>query len=224
MHKIIAIGDIHGIDTWQKAVKDTTFDVCVFVGDYFDSFDLEADVQIANFKDIVSFKRKMGDKVVLLTGNHDLHYLLEGEQYSGFQPYQKVDIKEALLAAGDVLKRAYTADGFLFSHAGVTKTWAGANEVDLSDTVASINKLPLQAFAFNETCDKSYYGEHKSQGPMWVRPTSLKEDAIEGYIQIVGHTRNRFIEVEDKFVFIDSLWNGEFLSIEDDVIIVNKIV
>lgn len=225
--KIIALGDIHGINTWKKVVKDNTFDVCVFVGDYFDSFDVDTDTQIANFKEIIEFKKQNYDKVLLLMGNHDLHYLLKDEQYSGFQYYRQHDIQMELLAAithEPLIHNVVVEGKYLFSHAGVTKTWAEANKVDLNDMPYSINELPLQAFAFNHNRDKSNTGEHKSQGPMWVRPASLKEDAIEGYTQIVGHTRQSSIKIEENFVFIDSLWNGEFLSIEDGVMVVNKIV
>ncbi len=220
MKKILALGDIHGIDTWKKAVADIGFDVCVFVGDYFDSFDVDTDAQIANFNEILEFKKANKDRVVLLMGNHDLHYLLSSEKYSGFQYYRATDIKEALLGGivdEELLQYAHVEDDFLFTHAGVTKTWAADKGVDLINPADSINDLSLNAFGFNENRDKSMCGEHKSQGPMWVRPTSLQEDAIEGYTQVVGHTRHSEIEIKDRFIFIDSLWNGQCLLIEDGV-------
>lgn len=227
MKKIIALGDIHGIDTWKKVVANNTFDVCVFVGDYFDSFEVDTGTQLANFKEIIKFKKEQGERVVLLMGNHDLHYLLKGEHYSGYQHTRAFDIESALLSAivhEPLINYAAIYDGFLFSHAGVTKTWVEANKVDLNDMPYSINELQLRAFAFNHDRDKSNCGEHKSQGPMWVRPAALQQDAIPGYTQVVGHTRQESINITPNFIFIDSLWNDEFLSIEDGVPVVNKII
>jgi predicted phosphodiesterase len=219
MSKIIAIGDIHGLDTWRQIVEQE-FDKCIFVGDYFDSYDIDTDTQIQNFKNILEFKKQNKDKVILLMGNHDLHYLLASERYSGYQHYRAVDIKEALisgLADEELLQYAHIEGDYLFSHAGVTKTWAKDKGVDLINPADSINDLSLNAFGFNENRDKSMCGEHKSQGPMWVRPQSLKEDAIEGYIQVVGHTRHSPLLIEDKFIFIDSLWDGQYLTINDGI-------
>jgi len=40
--KTIFIGDIHGQDTWKKIVESENPDRVVFIGDYFDSFDIGA--------------------------------------------------------------------------------------------------------------------------------------------------------------------------------------
>jgi len=216
--KILAIGDIHGLNTWKEIVEKTEYDVCVFVGDYFDSFDIDTDEQIKNFNEIMEFKRTHPDSVITLAGNHDLHYLLGdvNERYSGFQHHRHVDIREALEAHLPLLQFAYSKDGFLFTHAGVTKTWCEANGVNQEHPDMDINNLALKAFGFNHDRDKSNCGEHKSQGPMWVRPESLMGDAIEGIKQVVGHTRHEKPDfTQPGFVFIDSLWNGWFVIIDD---------
>lgn len=45
-------------------------------------------------------------------------------------------------------------------------------------------------------------------------------DAVDGYIQIVGHTtQNKINIVNDQFVFIDTLGtSGEYLVIEDNIL------
>ena len=46
MSKTIYIGDIHGRDVWEEIVeKHDDADNIVFIGDYFDSFDIPAVVQ-----------------------------------------------------------------------------------------------------------------------------------------------------------------------------------
>ena len=79
MSKVIYIGDIHGRDVWKEIVKKhSDADVFVFIGDYFDSFDIGGLEQLHNVKDIVEFKKSQeldpNKKVYLLIGNHDIHY------------------------------------------------------------------------------------------------------------------------------------------------------
>ena len=79
MSKTIYIGDIHGRDVWGEIVaKHDDADNIVFIGDYFDSFDIPAVIQLDNIKKIVEFKKKReldtSRKVYLLIGNHDIHY------------------------------------------------------------------------------------------------------------------------------------------------------
>lgn len=93
--KIIAIGDIHGNSIWKDIVASTTFDKVVFIGDYFDSFTIPYQQQIENFKEILDFKRSNINKVVLLAGNHDYHYMNSvTETYSGYQSLHRIDIGE----------------------------------------------------------------------------------------------------------------------------------
>jgi predicted phosphodiesterase len=85
--KITIIGDTHGRSKWKNIVeKEKDADKIIFIGDYFDAKDggYSANRQIENFKEIVEFKRNNPDKVILLIGNHDFHYLKGvNEEYSG---------------------------------------------------------------------------------------------------------------------------------------------
>ena len=67
--KTIVIGDIHGRTIWKQIVRHNTFDKVVFEGDYFDSFDISVKDQLKNFNEIIKFKERFPDKVVLLIGN-----------------------------------------------------------------------------------------------------------------------------------------------------------
>lgn len=220
MKKILAIGDIHGLNTWKDIVaKENDFDVCIFVGDYFDSFHLDAQTQLDNFKDIWHFaidNTNSKKEVILLLGNHDLHYLLPGEQYSGYQPLKAMDIREALGEAGDQLQYAAEIDGFLFTHAGVTKTWAEKWKIYMDSPAESINKLGIEAFTFSMEQPFDPYGDTKHQGPLWVRPNSLLEDQIDIYFQVVGHTEHKNITMKGKSIaLIDSLPSGNYITIEN---------
>ena len=111
--KTIFIGDIHGRPIWKDIVAKENADRIIFVGDYFDSFGIPGVDQIHNFKEICEFKRNSDKEVILLTGNHDLHYMHIGETYSGFQPALQFDISQVLSENMDLLQMAYSFDDFL---------------------------------------------------------------------------------------------------------------
>ena len=69
--KIVVISDVHGRDLWKKQVEEEA-DLYIFLGDYFDSFDIPHEIQISNFLDIKKFYEDNKDKVILLAGHHCL--------------------------------------------------------------------------------------------------------------------------------------------------------
>jgi predicted MPP superfamily phosphohydrolase len=84
--KHIAIGDLHGRDTWQQ-VNTKLYDKVIFLGDYVDSHTLSDLVILENLKKIIALKKRPPEKVVLLLGNHDAHYLHYPRfECSGFRP------------------------------------------------------------------------------------------------------------------------------------------
>ena len=220
-NKIIAIGDTHGRDIWKQIVeKEKNADRIVFIGDYFDTFnpELRGKVEMENFKEIVSFARLNPEKVVLLIGNHDFHYMhCAQEQYSGHNMVY-ADIFGTLLAdASDIMQMCHIEERYLFSHAGVTNTWLSA----VGTTVEEINelfRLQPNLFSFNRQ-DKSGYGNSPYQSPIWVRPESLIPDALQDYIQVVGHTHQSNILYYEgvyptRLILTDCLDNvNEYLTI-----------
>lgn len=184
--KTIAIGDVHGRDLWKKFIEmEPDADRLVFIGDYFDSFDIPAPVQIENFREIVAFKKENPEKVVLLIGNHDFHYMPEAgtDRYSGYNEEYGREIGLNIMAARRLMKMVHIEGNYLFSHAGVTNEWLKHNGIE----VDKINETNLSAFRFNRL-DTSGYGNHKVQSPIWVRPQALVPDAQLDYVQVVGHT------------------------------------
>ncbi len=235
--KVIAISDLHGSSIWKKIVnKEKDSGLSIFIGDYFDSFDYSPIEQIANFKDIVAFKKGNKDKVVLLIGNHDYMYLKEiNDRYSGYNPkfhlqYQYLleeAIEEDLMQMCYVLKsNGAFYDDFLFVHAGVTKTWCKDNKIDKKNLEKSVNNLfkkNRQAFKFS---DKGYSdsGDDICQTPIWVRPASLMEDRIKGYTQIVGHTQIKYINLAKHFILTDCLrFSKEYLQIIDSIVTIKQL-
>jgi hypothetical protein len=225
MNKLIAIGDIHGRQIWKQIVTNNQFDKVVFIGDYFDTHEnINAAQQIDNFKDIIAFKEANMDKVVLLLGNHDYHYLsAANETYSGFQEWHKTEIKELLDSAisKGYIQMCYHHDKFLFSHAGVTNTWCKDNDIDMENLCESINKRFIEipeSFRFAVGRNMSPYGDDVTQSPIWVRPHSLLQDHVPNYIYVVGHTTQpKLAFANDVIVLIDTLGTSkEYFVVEGD--------
>jgi hypothetical protein len=219
--KLIALGDVHGRNTWKEIVnRETDFDKFVFIGDYFDSFDIPGDKQLENYLDIIEFKEQNLDKVILLTGNHDYHYFKWSDTgYSGYQEARAFQIGELLEINGKYHQMCYINNGYLFTHAGVGNTWCTNNEIDLNNLEQSINDRwfykPL-SFGFTPPQRFSYspYGDDITQTPIWIRPNSLKRERVPGYVQVVGHSIQRQITYEEQIYFIDTM-NEQYLVIED---------
>ena len=229
--KTIIIGDTHGRSTWKDIVAQEQADRVIFIGDYFDSFDIEGAEQQYNFKEIIEFKEKGECEVILLIGNHDFHYYPGGETYSGYQRGAAPAIRQLLEENKHHLQMCYQLDNILFTHAGIGYNWLthqnkyepGVDPGTIADFVNAIWKHQPNRFMF---CGIDQYGNTKTQTPIWIRPQALlagNRDTFlkEEYIQVVGHTQVKKIDIEGKatggrYYFIDILDDlSQFLIYED---------
>jgi predicted phosphodiesterase len=220
--KIIVIGDIHGRTTWKNVIKQP-YDKVIFVGDYFDSKEISQNKCLSNYLDIIEFKKSDPDKVILLFGNHDLHYLDIDETYSGYQPGISIIINEILTKhiKEKLHLMCYQYDNYLFSHAGVTNTWFNKlyliDGESISDTInAYFHNFELNVFKF--TIGKNYdkYGDDICQPPTWVRLPSLYNDRIKDFTHIVGHTHDDDIRIYDGIICVDCF--NKYLIIDNNEI------
>ena len=231
--KIIAIGDTHGRNDWKQIINDNEFDKIVFIGDYFDTYEnISGKEQLSNFRDIIQYKKDNLDKVVLLIGNHDYHYMeYVDERYSGYQKKYSFSFREEISKAQDnnLLQMCFIHDNYLFTHAGITNTWlenAGYdNEEPLDVFINGLFKHRMDSFKFADEVGHDPSGDNIYQTPIWVRPYSLLMDGVDGYIQIVGHTQQSTIyNIDNRVLLIDALQlSGEYLSIDNNVISILKI-
>jgi hypothetical protein len=215
--KIIAIGDIHGRDFWKRFIQEPT-EQLVFVGDYFDPYDfrITPEEEIKNFKEIVTLKRQNKELVTLLIGNHDYHYLRGvNQQYSRYNESAASAITEVLETALDVIQICCVYKDVVFNHAGLTKTWCRNNNIDLDNLEQSVNQkfiVDREAFGFVRGIGDND-GSDVRQSPFWVRPPQLLSDKIDGYKQVVGHTKQPFQRILYDVAFIDVA--GSALIMED---------
>lgn len=229
--KIIALGDNHGRDVWKSIVTKESFDKLIFIGDYFDSVEsISPDQQIHNFKEIIKYKEENAEKVILLIGNHDYHYFKNTDaKYSQYQESHASIFQDLLEDAfnKNFLQMSYLHENILFTHAGVTKTWCKNNSIDLHDISNSINQKFMtdrKAFSFTMGVLASKFGDDKEQSPIWVRPFSLVTDKIDGYVQVVGHTKKDNLLLRDHINLIDCLGTSkEYFILEDGVKSIGKL-
>jgi len=246
--KTCVIADVHGRDQWKQIVaQESDADRFVFLGDYFDSFDISAVEQMHNFKEIVEFKQTIGEEVIMLIGNHDYHYFPEigDSSTSGYQTRMAPSIKQLVDENRKHLQVAHRIGKFVFSHAGISSEWLDDTITDWTEEnmVDKINELfkytPLlldyrsfKMFSATEWAGASGYGNETYQGPMWIRPKALmeanKKTLRKKIIQVVGHTIQNQIDTKGKttggrYYFTDvQETSQEYMIITDGQISFNK--
>ena len=199
----IAIGDVHGLDLWRDVVEAHPECGVVFLGDYLDPYGyVHKGKLLDNLRAIMQLKRDRPEDVVLLLGNHDLHYFCD----------------EACV--GTRFDMEIAADEYLFTHAGMSQEWfdndfcgdAARQIADQLNNPAADQVPALLRVGYargGRACDTG--------GIFWADKSEL-EEPLYGFTQIVGH--NRVAEVTEhtgpgggKIVFCDCLHNGLYLYI-----------
>lgn len=204
MGKLVIIGDIHSRAVWRKIVNDNPdADKFIFLGDYFDSHEKRyyPSKQVFNFKEILKLQENLGDdRVILLLGNHDYHYMNSQKHYTGYNQITYFDASPLLREnyLNGKIKIIHIEDDLLFSHAGVTDYWlkniSSSKELDkLND----VEQFDFRTLEWNMECGNDDFGNTKSNSPIWVRPEALINDKLDGYIQVVGHTWFSPDEIEE---------------------------
>jgi predicted phosphodiesterase len=250
MKRTILLGDTHGRDVWKYIVaQETDADRIVFIGDYFDSFDIPGVVQLQNFLDIIEFKKNSDKEVVLLFGNHDYHYMpgYTGVGYSGYQHGLAYQFRDAISQNLEHLQMAYLFDDVLCSHAGVGMEWVERHFKDtkitdlesVSTLVNEINDYFKYKPGIFEFDGFNPYGDSTSQTPIWIRPASLMQvnkgtTLKETVRQVVGHTHVKSIpdmlksvaqNAGNRYFMIDALdKSAGYLICQDGEMIAGKVL
>ena len=223
--KTIFLGDTHGRSLWKDIIAKETPDRVVFIGDYFDSFDIGSAEQQFNFKEIIAFKESAQYEVIMLIGNHDYHYYPGGETYSGYQHGAAPAIRQLLEENKHHLQMCYQLDNILCSHAGIGHNWLVEQEkyelgsiADFVNDIWNYKPIRFMFYGFDP------YGDNKTQTPIWIRPASLLSGNRDtflktDYIQIAGHTQVHKIDIKGKatggrYYFIDAIDERQYLIYE----------
>ena len=243
--KNIYIGDLHGRDTWRQIVEaNDDADNIVFIGDYFDSFDIPGITQLNNAKEIVVYKKfrelDPSKKVHLLIGNHDHHYwpgVVDNGGTSGYQPVMAYEFNHFFRENKELFQMCVVIGNNLCTHAGVSEEFlkdTGYYTHDNYSIEGFLNDLfkhKPNTFGFHAYIDRNYeyfvdsYGDNEGQSPIWIRPGALQRanknsNIKKQYVQIVGHTQQQSIDIKNKttggrYYYIDTIPNGQYLIEEN---------
>jgi hypothetical protein len=201
--KTITISDIHGRSNW-KNIADISilttidsiipeYDKYIFLGDYVDSFYETDAVILFNLKEIIRFKQKYPDNVVLLLGNHDLQYMFSYNIHgcSGYRPSMYKELHKLFNDNKDLFQPIYQINNYIFSHAGITTVWLNILKThkplksSISEYITDLfNEYYLRLFDVG----RSRGGYNKVGGIFWADFSETTAYVLPNYHQIVGHT------------------------------------
>ena len=138
MSKILIVPDVHGRKFWHKAIEMIDeVDQVVFLGDYLDPYSYEGitfEDALIELEGILAFKEDYPDKVVLLVGNHDMHYIkTEFMDCSRLNVWRRVEVHDLFMNNIDKFQLIHELDNYLFSHAGVYLEWTKKYEITLEE-------------------------------------------------------------------------------------------
>ena len=221
MTTTIIIGDVHGSTYWKEAVKKNPGCRFIFLGDYLDPYeDISHQKLIDNFKEIIQLKKEHPGGVILLLGNHDLHYFT-----TDIQPSTRFDYGVAEKASNlffehiALFQYAFQEDNCIFSHAGITQKWFTQDfKGDINQNIAQqLNACSAQQIPALCRCGECRGGEPGSTGGIFWADLHELYEPLQGFTQIVGHNRVNDIYVHTRnggrIVFCDCLWNRHYLKI-----------
>ncbi len=226
MKPTIVFGDIHGIGFWKWVVAEHPTDRIVFLGDYLDPyFYIPSSQLVANLRNIIDLKKERGDDVVLLLGNHDVHYF-DNEAPNSTRRDEQIAYRAKQLFGENrhLFAFAFQDGNTIFTHAGISQQWFEQDfGGDINRNIADQLNNPA-----NEQQRRAIYnigylrgGCDNYGGIVWADIKELT-DPLHGYSQIVGHNRvkeitERTSTVPDtKIIFCDSLYNLNYLQITSD--------
>lgn len=194
MAKILIVPDVHGRKFWHKAKElINEVDQVVFLGDYLDPYSREGitfDDAVEEFNQILAFKEANRDKVILLIGNHDMHYIkMEFMDCSRLNYHRRQEIHDLFMNNIDKFQLIYEIDNYLFSHAGIYLEWIKKYEITLEEL---FNFKKFLESRWNTLEDVSYSrgGWCKVGSCVWADiRESVQNELYSDKRQIVGHTQ-----------------------------------
>lgn len=222
MVKYLIIPDVHGRTFWRDIVKEylenhqeTTI---IFLGDYLDPYQYEGiypEDAFVVFEEIIELKKQYKDRIILLVGNHDLHYIQNHHRGCRMDYERKSDIHALFRDNADLFEVCVcdkvNDNNVIFSHAGFTKNWLNWHIGELSpewyDKYTDEEIYENIDFEFIKSIDwktklfvdKEYYfgdcsyyrgGDAQFASCLWAdqQEMIMSDDYIDA-IQIFGHSQ-----------------------------------
>jgi predicted phosphodiesterase len=222
--KYIVVPDVHGRDFYESIMNtfiENSDAHMIFLGDYVDPYPREKitpNKALKKFKAIIKFKKQHPDRVTLLIGNHDFHYIDGSRRGVRMDYYNKDELCRLFIKNMDLFEYVKCVrignKNFVFSHAGFNLAWFDAHyemlgvcDVDHYDrsliekkfNYRFISKIDFKELA-KERLNMNTYGEVGSSRGGWCSHPSFiwsdltdilvsNDKRLANCIQIFGHTQ-----------------------------------
>ena len=207
--QILVIPDVHGRRFWKEATDKYPHLPVIFLGDYLDPYareNISSKEALANFKEILAFKQANKDRVTLLIGNHEIHYLDNTLRFSRkdtlHADYIHLLLLEHLPYFSIATQAKIGGKTFLFTHAGLTEKWWRRHFPNTPTDIQSIcsalngkmkNEKSIEAFIDDALMDigKERGGKADAGSCVWadLNEHSKQPWFLNGIYQVFGHTQ-----------------------------------
>lgn len=218
---MLVIPDVHGRTFWRKAVEIYSDLPTVFLGDYIDPYTRYDGIlpseALAEFNEILKFKRQNKMRVTLLLGNHDVHYFgaklnSSRKDWMNQEKIEKLFLRNLTLFELTHFVRVGDRQ-YLFSHAGIISEWIEWHfeGADLNDT-EHISELlndklndveTFRKFVSSALMDRSAsrWGYARYPSVVWadVEDHQIQQRRLPNVYQIFGHTQQESNPVITEF-------------------------
>lgn len=194
MSKVLIVPDVHGRKFWHKAKEMIDeVDKVVFLGDYLDPYSYESitfEDAIIEFEGILAFKEDRSDKVVLLLGNHDMHYLqTQFMDCSRLNVWRRVEMHDIYMNNINKFQLIYEFENYIFSHSGLYKEWMDKYELSLDD-LKDFKSFMRNRWETLQDVSFERGGWNKVGSCVWADiRESVKNELYSDKRQIIGHTQ-----------------------------------
>jgi hypothetical protein len=214
MSKILIIPDTHGRDFW-KPVKQlvNNYDKIIFLGDYVDPYPYEFTLSydelriktLTDFQDIIDFA-KNNSNIILLDGNHLLHYVNPTLACSRFDFLLAKDIKMMYEYNKPLFHSYYCVDDILFTHAGISEEWVkdiqSLKQYQTDNIIELLNNCTIEELMM---CGPYRGGNSKHSGPEWLDVHEFEWlTPLSEYYQIFGHTQLTNPIITNQYACLDT--------------------
>ncbi|MCM1221182.1 MAG: metallophosphoesterase [Lachnospiraceae bacterium] len=206
--KVCCIGDIHGTDKflqcYEEIIKnDNDCGKIIVFGDHFDPYeDISITTMITRYNKFIETCHK-DNRIISLLGNHDLsYYVLHTDKTNRTSTWNANMIRDEIYPNLEDSYLCYIIGDWIFSHAGVSKTWFNDLDEHIQNKLMNNQKgwtpNELKITRFYEH-DVSGCGDDENQSCTWIRPYSLIDCPLGEYNQVVAHTRvHKFEKIKMK--------------------------
>lgn len=222
--KTIAIGDIHGRRNWKKIVEEHPDDRLVFLGDYCDPYDQMRNYDVLfNLLEIIELKKKRQDDVILLLGNHDMHYIYDDFPVGTRFNHGIAELLKALFEdERELFQFAYQEGNTLYTHAGVSNLWwhkyfKGKTGEGAPSIAEQLNNPSDEQQKAMFQIGYSRGGNCERGGIFWADLDETVNDPLPGVHQVVGHTQMETMQTvspseNTSITYCDCLYQNEYYT------------